>query len=248
MPGLDIRPGTSLQLQTPAQRPEAWLSQETKLAPSTAVQDSSSAGLQADTASRLTTRPGRSLAHSYTSASATSPTACTVRALLPVPVVGQPLSISAFSQTYPLAVTAAPLQTGDQRASVLRHMHNDTMSDNRDQGTAAGQPRGTLFQHTDTESSWTIADDYLDCARTPAPLPQAAVPLMNKKLAKLRARSGCGGYYMDFATNDPRGIFCLHSVPCCSGPFDSAGECTSSSNGGFCSCKLSMAPLIRGVK
>lgn len=248
MPGWDIRPLTSLQFQTPAQRPEAWLSQETKLALSTAVQDSSSAGLQTDIASRLTTRPGRSLAHSYTSASATSPTACAVRALPPVPCIGQPPSITASSDIYSLAVTAAPPQTGDQRAGVLRHMHNDAMSDNRDQSTAAGQPRGTLFQHSDTESSWTVAADYLDCTRTPAPVPQAAVPHINKKLAKLRARSGCGGYYMDFATNDPRGIFCLHSVPCCSGPFDSAGDCTSSSNGGFCSCKLPMASLIRGVK
>lgn len=85
-------------------------------------------------------------------------------------------------------------------------------------------------------------DDRQSSAGTP---PEPAVCGRKRKvLHYLRTQEGYGGHFMDLRVQDPRGIFCLHSVPCCSGPFDDAGQCTASRWGGCCSCKLPM-PLGR---
>ena len=59
-----------------------------------------------------------------------------------------------------------------------------------------------------------------------------------------RPKRDQGGHFLDMPVKDPRGIFCLHSVPCCSGPFNEAGLCYTSCSGRFCSCQLPM-PLAR---
>ncbi|KAL0025794.1 hypothetical protein WJX79_000398 [Trebouxia sp. C0005] len=130
-------------------------------------------------------------------------------------------------------------------------MDQDTVSHDSDQSLVPNQPNSFLCHNanpTDADLRWTEGDGYPDQTRAPITMTREALPPLNKKLARLRDKSVCGGHYMDFAVNDPRGIFCLHSVPCCSGPFDEAGQCSSSSNGGFCSCKLPVTPLIKGVK
>ena len=83
---------------------------------------------------------------------------------------------------------------------------------------------------------------------TLANMPPEPAQRHNKRLAflQLESQRGDEGHYMDLSIKDPRGIFCLHSVPCCSGPFTDAGKCSASHCGRFCSCKLPM-PLARQV-
>lgn len=92
--------------------------------------------------------------------------------------------------------------------------------------------------------SRACSDDH----RTSVDMPPEPPQRRNMRLALLQLRSQRGGegHYMDSSIKDPRGIFCLHSVPCCSGPFTDAGQCISSHYGRFCSCKLPM-PLARQV-
>ena len=242
MPGSDTRSSTSLRPQRPAERLSDWCSKDASVASLSAVQYSVVTGRTTDT--RPTTRTP-SLAHSYTSASATSPsppafpTPPTSFSCAPSP------SITASAQVHP--VLASPCQ----RAAGCLQMDQDTVSHDNHQNFAPEQPDNFLFHHvnpTDADSRWTEDDGYPDHNRAPITMTREVLPPLNNKLARLRAESAYGGHYMDFAVSDPRGIFCLHSVPCCSGPFDKAGQCSSSSNGGFCSCKLPVAPLIKGVK
>ncbi len=242
MPGVDTRSSTSLKPQRPAERLSNWRSKEASPASLSAVQYSDVTGLRTDT--RPTTRTP-SLAHSYTSASAASPSP----PAFPTPPNSfsraPPPSITASAQVHP--VLASPCQ----RAAGCLQMDQDTVSHDSDQSFVSDQPKSVLFHHanpTDADSRWTGGDSYPDHTHAPITMTREALPPLNRKLARLRAKSAHDGHYMDFAVNDPRGIFCLHSVPCCSGPFDKAGQCSSSSNGGFCSCKLPMAPLIKGVK
>jgi len=242
MPGFDMRSLTSLRPQRSEERLSDWRSKDASVASLSAVQCSDVAGLRTDT--RPTTRTP-SLAHSYTSASATSPsppafpTPPSSFSCAPAP------SITASAQAHP--VPASPCQ----RAAGCLQMDQDTVSHDSHQSFAPGHPDSFLCHHanpTAADSRWTEGDGYPDQTRAPITVTREALPPLNNKLARLRAKSAYGGHYMDFAMSDPRGIFCLHSVPCCSGPFDKAGQCSSSSNGGFCSCKLPMVPLIKGVK
>lgn len=93
-------------------------------------------------------------------------------------------------------------------------------------------------------SNWA-AQDFEDRQSSAGTPPKPVVHGRKKKaLHYLRTLEGYGGYYMNLPVRDPRGIFCMHSVPCCSGPFDNAGQCISSRCGGCCSCQLPM-PLAR---
>lgn len=57
------------------------------------------------------------------------------------------------------------------------------------------------------------------------------------------------GYSLHRSRMDARGMFCLESVPCCSGPFTEDGQCMSATLGGVCSCKLTLPlPLPRVVQ
>ena len=95
----------------------------------------------------------------------------------------------------------------------------------------------------DRAHRWNGEDECMDVLHSI----QSPRSLQLSKLALIKARKGKGGQYMDFSIRDPGGIFCLESVPCCSGPFDDAGQCKSSQLGGFCSCKLPV-PVIRGLQ
>ena len=48
------------------------------------------------------------------------------------------------------------------------------------------------------------------------------------------------GYAIHRSMQDRRGIFCLDTVPCCSGPFTESGQCVSAVLGGVCSCKCKL--------
>ena len=48
------------------------------------------------------------------------------------------------------------------------------------------------------------------------------------------------GYAIHRSMQDRRGLFCLDTVPCCSGPFTDSGQCVSAVLGGACSCKLKL--------
>ena len=139
----------------------------------------------------------------------------------------------------------------------LLHLHNrkawlSRMSLNSDQGSITGQP-GSASYHDQSEPEANTrlreADDCPDRFRQGQEIPPEPVQGFNNKLELPQARRTCGGgRYLDVSVQDPRGIFCLESVPCCSGPFTNTGECLSSTLGGFCVCKLPMHTVFQGPK
>ena len=148
-----------------------------------------------------------------------------------------------------LASTVSPpafgQQSGQDQGLLIPAIHGQHSHQTH---SSADQPEYRDSRQTGAlaSSTWAAQDpcfeDRQSSAGTP---PEPAVRGMKRKaLHYLRSQEGYGGYYMDFRVQDPRGIFCLHSVPCCSGPFDDAGHCRSSRCGGCCSCKLPM-PLAR---
>lgn len=154
---------------------------------------------------------------------------------------------TASSSTHPfsvspiLAYSEVQPSSGDQLISAIhvQHRHETYSSADepgyRDCGKAGAPLSLKWASNPNSDGRQTSAD-------TP---PEPAV--RNRQMAALlysRTHKGYGGHYMDLPAQDPRGIFCLHSVPCCSGPFDDAGRCISSGCGGYCSCNLPM-PLER---
>ena len=148
-----------------------------------------------------------------------------------------------------LASTASPPAFGQQscrdQGLLIPAIHGQHRHQTH---SSAGQSGYRDWRQTGalTPSNWAAQDPYFDDRQSSAGTPpEPAVRGRKKKtLHYLRTQEGNGGYYMELPVQDPRGIFCLHSVPCCSGPFDDAGHCRSSRYGGCCSCKLPM-PLAR---
>lgn len=249
MPGVDIRQATNYKSEESVQAPNQSLlgNSAARLASSTAVQRSSASDFRADTGKRhtqLTTRLRSPIAQLHNSPPATLDT--------PAPsflATVTPPSITNCSQVHSLVASAAPCiaavhpQPAGHRAGGF---HDSSMS--QQSGESCNHPRSAPFSHlvqASAETKWAEADQCFHQYRATTAMSQP--PKVHKKLALLRARKGYGGHYIDFSVKDRRGIFCLDSVPCCSGPFDGAGLCTSSKRRGFCSCTLQM-PVIRGVQ